>query len=94
MTDWYKWYDWLIIHISEPLKRCASDAEQKTMKRFEAKIDSNNLKKLQVPLKIAILKTKVKVLKGYQSNNTSKALDYTYATRQSILKNLINEKFN
>ena len=56
------------------LKGGIRDAEEKTVTSFEAKIDNNSLKKLQMLLKITILKTKVNMLKGYQCSNILKSI--------------------
>ena len=42
---WYEWYDGVISHMSEFVKKSVSDAKQK-MKLFEAKIDNNKPKKI------------------------------------------------
>ena len=60
------------------------------MQLFETKID-NNQERLQVRLMITILIAKLKVLKGYQRNNTRHGT-HIYTMSRTILKNLVNEK--
>ena len=38
---WCKWYNWLISHITESVKKSASGVKEKIMKLSEAKVDSN-----------------------------------------------------
>ena len=49
-NTWYEWYDWLISHISESVKKSENDAKEK-MKLFQTKTD--NIPKDCKPNKIA-----------------------------------------
>ena len=42
---WYEWYDWLISHIPESVRKSARNVKLEIMKLFSAKIDNNKLKK-------------------------------------------------
>ena len=39
---WYEWYDWLINHIPESVKKSARNVKLEIMKLFSAKIDNSD----------------------------------------------------
>ena len=40
-NTWYKWYNWLISHILETMKKFAGDAKKRIIKLFETNADEN-----------------------------------------------------
>lgn len=53
---------------------------------------TKNKKRSQVPFMVAVLSTKVTVLKIYQRDNILKILSHTYLIWQTIFKNMTNGK--
>ena len=53
-TIWFQWYDWLINHIPESMKKSKSNTKQVIMRLFESKICNNTpadckMKKIAYP---------------------------------------------
>ena len=78
-NTFYQWYDWLINHISESMKKSGNYTKLKVI-LFELKIDNDTTtdskkKKWPMPLNIGMLNTRVAMIKDHQWKDTLKKLD-------------------